>query len=204
MILIDCEQGTPEWHAARMGIPTASQFARIMTPAKRGYSSQASGYICELIAELRGVEKDRYTSDAMQHGIDTEAEARAWYAFTRDIDVRQVGFCMTDDGRFGCSPDGLVGDDGGAEIKCPEPKTHVEYLLDGGLPLAYKCQVHGSLFVTGRAWWDFVSYCPPMPELVVRVTPDDFTDALRGALDRFHAEFEAAKKKIEQIGSNHA
>jgi len=77
---------------------------------------------------------EAYTSRAMQDGIDMEPEARACYSFLAGGEVKQVGFCLSDDGRFGCSPDGLVGDDGGLELKCPLPKTHIKYLVEGELP----------------------------------------------------------------------
>lgn len=203
MRIIDCQQGTPEWWEARRGIPTASRFDSIITPKTAKPSAQAWPYICELIADRvlgtpMGVES--YTSRAMQDGIDCEPEARAWYALERDVEVRQVGFCVMDDGAAGCSPDGLIGDDGGLELKCPLAKTHVGYLLDGVLPTEYKCQVYASLVVTGRAWWDFASYCLGFPPLVVRVTPDDFTAALRGALDAFTGQYREATARFEALG----
>ena len=201
MRIIECEQGSVDWWLARKGIPTASQFDRILTPKTGKYSASAEEYICELIADgmmggpPQGIEG--YTSKAMQDGIDTEPEARRWYAFERDAHVQQVGFCLTDDGRFGCSPDGLVGDDGGLELKCPMLKTHIKYLSAGTLPAEYKCQVHGSLIVTERAWWDFVSYAPNLPPLLVRVEPDTFTEQLRAAMETFWTQLEHAKALIE-------
>lgn len=189
------------WYWLRMGIPTASNFDRIITPARGALSTGIDGYIAELIAELAtgipvGVES--YTSRSMEHGIDTEAEARGWYGFDTGHDVEEVGFITTDDGHFGCSPDGLVGDDGGLELKCPEAKTHVGYMLDNAALLAaYKCQVHGSLVVTGRSWWDIVSYCRNMEPVVVRVEPDDFTSKMSVALSEFRIRFEEAVARFE-------
>jgi hypothetical protein len=190
-------QYSPDWARVRSGIPTASQFGRIMTPAKRQYSAQARAYALELLDQKhRGFSRDAHCSPEMQHGLDTEPEARAWYAFDTGLDVQQVGFCLTDCGRFGCSPDGLVGPDGGLEIKCPQPVTHLQYLDDGIVPAAYLPQIHGSLIVTGRAWWDFLSYCPGYPALTLRVVPDDFTDALRACLDRFAGELAEVRAKL--------
>lgn len=191
-----CEQRSREWWSLRRGVPTASQFSRIMTPAKRQYAAAAKTYIRELYVELLPDNIPRsgsgFVNKSMQHGIDTEPEARAWYEFRNNIDVQQVGFCKTDCGRFGCSPDGLVGADGGIEIKCPGGETHLEYQDEGGLPLAHACQVHGFLIVTGRAWCDFVSYIPGLPDeqqICVRVVPNDFTADLRGHLETFAAEY---------------
>ena len=191
MRVVDCKQGSPEWFNVRAGIPTASEFGRLLTPKKLQFSEAGSrSYACELIAARlmggapEGVES--YGTRAMQYGTDTEPEARAFYTLDRDTDVEQVGFCLSDDGLIGCSPDGLVGDDGGLELKCPLMKTHISYLIDGGLPDAYKAQVHGSMIVTGRSWWDFMSYAYGAPPLLVRVEPDDYTDALREAIEAFH------------------
>lgn len=205
MKVIHCEQGTAEWFRVRSGIPTASRFDKIVTAKTGKLSAQAIGYICELIAERAtgvpvGVEA--YTTRAMQDGIDTEPEARNWYALETGDDVRQVGFCLSDDETMGCSPDGLVGDDGGLELKCPLPKTHVAYLLSGTLPDEYRAQVHGSLLVTGRRWWDFVSYCHGFPPLKLRVTPDAFTELLAKAVHDFVSDYAAARLRFEQLGGS--
>lgn len=205
MKIIQCQQGTEEWFAARRGIATASEFSRVLTPAKGKLSAQAQDYACELVAELAINETpeaiESFTSRAMQYGIDTEGEARKFYQFDRDAEVSQVGFCVTDCGRFGCSPDGLVGDDGGLELKCPLPKTQVQYLVNEGLPDCYKCQVHGALVVTGRPWWDFMSYCHGLPPLIIRVHRDEFTDKLADALDEFWTKFyEPAFAKVKAMG----
>lgn len=191
----DIEQMTPEWWEIRRGVPSASRFSKIITPKTGKLSAQADTLIAELIAERfrRGpVEPDRPINRAMEHGIATEDQARSWYAFDRNVELTQVGFCKTDDERFGCSPDSLVGEDGVLELKCPQVETHVGYVMEGCLPDEYKAQVHGHLIVTGRAWCDFVSYVTDQADLepfVVRVTPDDFTDKLRAALDEFHNRY---------------
>lgn len=184
----DIEQGTPEWHALRLGIPTASCFDRIVTPAKGELSTQSSAYLHELLAEwLSGASGASFSSPWTERGTDLEPEARAYYAFERDTDVHQVGFVFADSTRMvGCSPDGIVGDDGLLEFKCPKPATHIGYLLAGKLPTTYRAQVQGSLMVTERLWCDFVSYCPGLPPLIVRVERDtDYIAKLRAGLKTF-------------------
>ena len=198
--IIACEQGSLEWHAARRGIPTASEFHKILTAKTEKISTQSDDYICELIGELHSQFLPKwaqsYTSRAMDYGAETEAEARNFYAMATDEPVERVGFIVTDDGRYGCSPDALVGIDGGLELKCPALKTHVRYLLQGELPPDYKAQVHGALLVTGRPWWDFLSYAPGLPAFLVRVRPDGFTEKLRTALDVFWRLFQERLQRI--------
>lgn len=200
-----CEQLSAEWWELRRGIPTASSFDKILTPAKAQPSASQDDYIAELVAER--YDRDNpftrpdggFTSGLMDEGLRREPEARNWYAMQTDADVKLAGFVVSPCGRFGCSPDGLIGGDGGLEMKNPAAKTHVRYLLDGGLPNQYRCQVHGSLVVTGRKWWDFVSYFPGLPTLLIRVVPDDFTDKLRTELERFHTKYLAAVSRIEAM-----
>lgn len=200
MTVYDCPQYSDEWWALRRGVPTASEFGCIITPAKGELSKQAETYACRLIADKYDAfygRPEEYVSAAMKNGSIMEPEARRFYEFERDVDVRQVGFCLTDDGRFGCSPDGLVGDDGGLELKTPQPHTHVKYLLDGVLPLDYRPQVHGAMAVTGRDWWDFMSYSAGLPKLLVRVERDDYTKRLQDALEEFWPLYQGMLNRIE-------
>lgn len=204
MKLFDCVQYSPEWWEVRCGIPTASAFDRIITAVTGKPSSAARAYMCELAADIACLTPNFFTerdnrpkSYAMENGTNTEPEARRFYEMEREAEVRQVGFILSDCGRYGCSPDGLVGEDGGLELKCPLLKTQAEYLLDGPvLPVAYKPQVHGSLIVTGRKWWDFLSYSPGLPPLLVRVEPDKYTDTLRKILEDFCAEYDRVLAKL--------
>jgi len=168
--LIDIEQGSDEWRAARCGIPTASCFGRILTPTGKR-STQADAYMRELLAEwASGTPKEHYVTKDMQNGTDLEPEARAFYEFEQGASVKQVGLVFLDGTRtIAASPDGLVGDNGGLEIKCPKPATHIETVLSLGIPLKYNPQVQGNLWVTGREWWDFLSYCPGLRPYVTRV-----------------------------------
>lgn len=189
MKIIDVEQGSEEWLECRRGIPTASNFGRILTPKTGKPSTQAMGYVCELVAERYYCgSMDDLTGPAtaaMRNGLQMEPEARRWYEMQRGVRVDQVGFTTTDDGRMGASPDALVGDDGGVEIKCPMGKTQIQRLLDKELPSEYAPQVHGCMIVTGRRWWDFMSYFPGLPELLIRVEWNGYTDKLSRALDDF-------------------
>lgn len=200
----DIKQGTHEWGMIRLGKATASDFDKIITPKTGKLSAQAGGYIRDLIAErIRGcVPEDigTFTSRSMQHGIDTEPIARSTYQAIYDVDVAQVGFIDADDPFFGCSPDGLVGDPGGLELKCPTLEKHLAYMLEPeSLVMDYRHQVHGCLWVTQREWWDIASFAPwgGVPMVVVRVEPDDFTEKLGGALLEFKAMYDDAWKSIE-------
>ena len=167
------EQGSPEWLAARLGIPSASMFAKIVT-TKGIWSASADAYINQLVAErLTGEREEGFQSHHMLRGTELEPDARDLYSLMSDAEVTEVGFCLHDTLSAGCSPDGLIGEDGGLEMKCPAPSTHVEYLRGGVLPSKYKQQVMGCLWITGREWWDFVSYHPTMKPLIVRVERDE-------------------------------
>lgn len=198
MRILDFPQRSPEWYAIRRGLPTASEFGSIIT-AKRGeYAAAADTYINCLIDELMRPDAEQAFSGNRhtQRGEALEPEARELYAFAHDVEPQEVGFILNDAGTLGCSPDSLVGDDGGLEIKCPDGPTHVKWLRGKGLPDDHKAQVHGSLIITGRKWWDFLSYCPGYPALEVRVTPDAYTETLRGHLERFLKEYAEARKQF--------
>lgn len=200
MIIVTREQRTPEWYAARRGLPTASEFGSIITPKKMEYAAAAETYIdCLVDALMRpDVERDESWSGNRhtRRGEALEPEAKGTYAFDRDVRLTAVGLVLSDCRRFGCSPDSLIGADGMLEVKSPDGPTFVRWFREhrrtGEVPLEHKPQVHGSLIVTGRAWCDFLAYCPGYDPLVVRVTADKFTDRLREHLDRFHNDYAAA------------
>ena len=148
MIIVDCEQGSPEWFEARFGKPTASNFDKILTPANMQISKQREAYMFDLCEERLEVNREFYKSRYMERGNELESEARDYYAFMKDCEPKQVGFCLDDSGRYGCSPDSLIGDDGGFEAKCPKLITHRKYRTNEKLPTIYKLQVLGSLLVT--------------------------------------------------------
>lgn len=200
MIIITREQRTPEWYTARRGLPTASEFGSIITPKKMEYAAAADTYIDGLIDALKRPEAAGEESWAgnrhTRRGELLEPEAAGSYAFDRDVRLTAVGLVLSDCRRFGCSPDALIGADGMLEAKAPDGPTFVRWVRENrrtsDVPLEHKAQVHGSLIVTGRAWCDFLAYCPGYDPLVIRVTPDKFTDRLREHLDRFHTEYVAA------------
>lgn len=166
-------QGTDEWLQARLGVPTASNFSRLITPNGK-VSASAGEYIDDLIAQkITGEIPEFYTNAAMERGNELEPHARASYEFEHDVQVTEVGLCLHDSFNCGASPDGLIGEYGGIEIKCPKPSTHVGYLRANKLPTKYIPQVQGCLWITNREWWDFMSYHPAMHDLIVRVYRDD-------------------------------
>jgi putative phage-type endonuclease len=159
-------QGSDEWKQLRLGKVTASRVADVIAKTKTGYSASRANYLAQLIAErLTGTVAEAYTNAAMQHGTETEPEARAAYEFYQGVTVREVAFVPHPSiDQAGCSPDGLVGEDGLVEIKCPNTATHLETLLGQGIPSKYEAQIQFQMACTGRAWCDFVSYDPRMPE----------------------------------------
>lgn len=161
-------QGSPEWFAARLGKVTASRVADIIAKINMGASASASrrNYMAQLVAErLTGQVAKGYSSPAMEWGSEVEAEARAAYEFYADADVQQVGFVPhLLIAEAGASPDGLVGQFGLVEIKCPNTATHIDNLINQKIPARYVTQMQWQMACTQRDWCDFVSFDPRMPE----------------------------------------
>lgn len=198
MKIIDVEQRTDLWYEARLGKPTASSFDKIVTTEGKP-SKTRQKYLYALAAEMAsGLTEEKFQTMAMIHGIEREDTARRFYELTRGIEVTQVGFCVDDKERYGCSPDGLIGDKGGLEIKCPMGGTHVGYFMNSGeVPIEYFTQVQGSLLVTQREWWDFMSYYPGLKPVVVREEPNTvFQKLLKKELELFCEELQDIVKKI--------
>lgn len=198
MKILDVKQGSDEWLAARLGIVTASELDALVTPLWKARTGDGTRtYLARKIAERwRGQPLTAYHGGSMEQGSLREDEAFSWYELDRDVTMRKVGFILTDDGKMGCSPDGLM-DDGGIEIKCPEPHTHVGYLLDGELPSEYRAQVYGSMLVTGLPRWNFMSYCRGFPPLVLTIESDPAVmEAIRSAVAAFQTRLDEAWKKI--------
>lgn len=159
------EQGTPEWKAQRVGKVTASRVADVIAKTKTGVSASRVNYEAQIICErLTGVATEGYTNAAMQHGIDTEPQARSAYEFMRNVDVVLASF--VDHPRVpmsGASPDGFVDADGLIEIKCPQQAAHLETLLTRKVPAKYVTQMMWQMAVTERQFCDFVSFNPTFP-----------------------------------------
>lgn len=158
-------QGTEAWHALRLGKVTASRVADVVAKTKSGYAASRANYLAEIVLErLTGNRAEGFTSTAMQWGTDQEPIARQRYEFETDCEVTEIAF--VDHPRIamsGASPDGLVGDLGLVEIKCPNSATHLETLKSGAVPARYVTQMLWQMASTGRAWCDFVSFDPRFP-----------------------------------------
>jgi putative phage-type endonuclease len=197
------EQGTPEWKAQRIGKVTASRVADVIAKVKTGVSASRTNYEAQIICErLTGVAVEGYTNAAMQHGIDTEPQARSAYEFMRNVDVVLAEF--VDHPRVpmsGASPDGFVDDDGLIEIKCPQQAAHLETLLSRKVPAKYVTQMMWQMAATERKWCDFVSYNPTFPPhlqlFVQRVHRDE---AMISELEREVLAFLAdVDRKVSQL-----
>jgi len=198
MQILDMPQQTEAWFKAKAGVPSASNFNKIVT-SKGEKSTQAKKYMYRLAGEkIAGMPEETYQSAAMARGCELEDEARTFYEMTYGKEVKQVGFCIADDG-YACSPDGLVYDDGMIEIKCPNSiAVHVSYLLDNKIPTDYIQQVQGQLLVTGRKYCDFISYYPAIKPLIIRVERDEvFLKKLEVELKVFCKQLEEVIEKIK-------
>jgi len=197
MIRYDMEQGSLDWFMARRGIPTASCFHKIMTPKTGKMAEGATSYIYEMIADLAmggaPVGVDSYTSREMQDGIDLEPQARAYYELETDSTVDRVGFCTTNDGRFGSSPDGLIGTHKALELKVPKLKTHIKWLAGGVIPPEHRAQCEGHMIVTGADSCDFMSFAINLPPLLVTIERGEYTEKLEDALEIFWDKYEKIK-----------
>lgn len=192
-------QGTLDWFIARAGIPTASEFDALITPKweiRTGVMPRT--YLHRKLAEAwQNAPMESFNTLDMEFGSMLEDRAKPWFEAETGIELQSVGLCTTDDGRVGCSPDGLIGDDSGIEIKCPARHTHVGYVLGGKLPEDYELQVHGAMFVTGRPQWRFLSYDPIMPKLMLTIPRDEEKqEKLKEALDAFLELFDRAWAKL--------
>ena len=197
MIVLDLQQGSPEWIAARLGIPTASRFADILTPKTRKASASQGRYLCELVAErITGFPASDISTDLMRRGSSLEEEAAAAYEFDNDVTVTKVGLVMNDGRNYGCSPDRLVGEDGLLEIKGLAAANHEAAVL-GIKDSDHDEQVQGQLWITGRKWADLFFYNPQMPTHTVRIERDEaFIADLAAAVEDFCARLEHACKVL--------
>ena len=202
MRILQAEQRTPEWFAARLGKATASNFGNVLaaktTAAYRNYRVRLA------LERLTGKQEDVFQSDAMKQGTEREPLARiAYEALTGNL-VEEVGFCLHDTLDCGASPDGLIDAVRGLEIKCPTPGKHCEYLRAKAEPPEYTAQIQGCMWITERTEWDFVSFCPEFPEnaqLIVRTIKRDdaYIAKLAAAVEVFMAEVAAEVEAIRSF-----
>ena len=190
LITLDCEQGSEEWLAARLGIPTATGFENIVTATGKKSASYIK-YMAELIEESILGGGDTFKSGFMERGNQLEPQARAAYEFLTGNDVIQVGgVYLNEDREVMVSPDGLIPSlKKGLEIKCPKMSTHIRYLLEGGLPSEYVIQVQANLWVTGYETWDFVSYCPEYQKQTLYLFTVERNPLLMSAFDKLIPQF---------------
>jgi putative phage-type endonuclease len=206
MKVIVCQQGTDEWHEARLGKVSASRVSEIVAKTRSGAASTSrKNYMAELLVErLTGERRDGFSNGAMRWGSEYEDEARSLYSFLTGLDVEEVGLVMHPGLDNACaSPDGLVAYDGLVEIKCPTTSTHIETLQKRKVPSKYIDQMQWQMACTGAKWCDFVSYDPRLPTemqvFIKRVErDDDHILALETAVDTFLNELDMMIRELQQ------
>jgi len=200
MKIIDCEQGSPEWFSARSGIPTASEFHTVMAKGKGGGESLTrKTYLLKLAGEIvTGEPMESFTNAHMERGKAMEDEARDLYSFMTDSDPLRVGFVTN--GKAGASPDSLIGDRGGLEIKTKLPHLLIDLLLKGEMPPEHKAQVQGCMWIAEREWWDFAAYWPKLPLFTKRIIRDDtYIRTIADAVDQFNDELDATVARLRAM-----
>lgn len=197
------DQRTPEWLAARLGKVTASRVADVMAKTKSGYSASRQNYMAQLICErLTGKQAESFSNAAMQRGTELEPIARSEYEIRNDVMVFETGLVIHPDIEyFGASPDGLVGDAGLVEIKCPNTWTHIETIKTGEPKREYIIQMQSQMACTGRQWCDFVSFDDRLPEHLAyfetRIHRDDeFIGQMLAEISIFLDELESTIQQI--------
>jgi putative phage-type endonuclease len=208
MKVLDFPQGSPEWLAARVGLVTASRVADVIAKTKSGPSTSRAGYLGELVAELLtgASAASTFQNDDMRRGIELEPDARFAYEVQTGFVVAECGLVLHPTLRAGASPDGLVAPDGLVEIKCPRTHVHIDYLEAGKPPAKYVPQMAWQCICTGRAWVDFASYDPRMPErlqlFVVRYTPElGYLRELEAEVTAFIAEVDAKVALLSKLAA---
>ena len=202
-------QGSPEWHLERLGLVTASRVADVIARTKSGPAASRAAYMSTLVAEqLTGNSAESYTNASMQWGTEHESEARRAYSLETDVTVEEIGFARHPRLKSGASPDGLVGDDGVLEIKCPNTHTHIGTLLAEKVPKKYITQMQWQMVCTERSWCDFVSYDPRLPlemQLFIKriARDDDYISTLEDEVEKFIIELDDTVSKLrDKFGKN--
>jgi len=199
-------QGSPEWHQLRLGKVTASRVSDCIAQIKTGEAASRSDYRIELVTErLTRIATEGFTNSHMMRGIELEPQARVAYELKNNLWVTEIAFVDHPTiAMSGASPDGLVVSDGMLEIKCPAPKTHIKYLLDGRVPAKYKNQMAWQMACTGRNWVDFMSFCPELPwnmqSFIIRYERDDDLIAeLESKVNEFNNEVSEVIKRLKGL-----
>jgi putative phage-type endonuclease len=197
-----CEQRSEEWHDLRRGVLTASNFGPWLLAKGKVAEGAREKAICKLISErAKCWQNPNFENAAMQRGTEMEPQAVDAFEKATGNKLVQVGFCQSNYGWFGCSPDGLiVGHSIGFEGKVPVPETHIRYRRAGELPDEYLFQIHGSMAVTGATAWHFQSWNPGLASLRILVERDEFTEKLKAALILFSEQYEEAWQ--QEIAAN--
>lgn len=212
MVVHDVKQGSPDWDKLRLGIPTASNFHRIITPKTMKVSAQAVTYLHWLLAEwIIGEPLESPETQWMQRGAALEDQAVRSYCFEQNCEVKRVGFITTDDGKAGCSPDRLICRQemrseliqctrfGALEIKCPSPQVHVGNMLRKEIDDDHKAQVQGQMWIVELDWVDVESYCPGLPTVIVRAQRDEkFIKALSEAVSAFNDTMLEVRERLSK------
>lgn len=198
--ILDCDQNTAEWMRARMGIPTASMFATVMSKGRGGPSKTRQTYLHKLAGEvLTGAPMDSFSNAHMERGHEMEQEACDAYAFLTDSAPETVGFIRN--GRAGASPDRLVGDSGLLEIKTKLPHLMIEVIMRDDMPPEHRAQCQGQLWIAEREWIDLVCYWPGMPMFIHRAQRDEpYIAQLSEAVDAFNDELDQIVAKVKAYG----
>jgi hypothetical protein len=195
--IFDCEQGSPEWHKVRLGIPTASMFSAVLA---KGEGKTRRAYMNKLAAEIITDELgETFTTPAMERGKAMEDEARSFYSFMTDAEPRRIGFVKN--GWVGWSPDSFVGETGALEIKTQRADLLIDTILKDEFPSEHKAQCQGGLWVGEREWIDLCVYWPKMPTFVKRAYRDEaYIKILASELMRFQSELDELVARIRRYG----
>lgn len=202
MKIIECEQRSPEWYAARLGLPTASMFDAVMAQGKKGGESLTRRtYMRKLAGEIiTGEPMDSYTNQHLERGVAMEPEARDFYSFMTDADLTRVGFIVN--GQKGCSPDSLIGKDGMLEIKTALPHILIGHHLQDEFPSEHKHQCQGALWIAEREWIDIAIYWPKMPLFTKRAYREEkYIAEIATAVEQFNSELAAVVEFMKKKGA---
>ena len=203
----DVKQRTPEWDLLRGGRLTASMGKKLVTPTGKA-SVQYRGEIARIIAEKKGLQLPEFLKPTywMERGVNLEAEALAWFEVETDLTVEEVGFVTGDDDLTGASPDGIIKCPDEIlpikhkiplELKVPKPATHLQYLMEGGLPKEHIAQVHFQMILCDAPYAYFASYNPNVRPLILKVMRDDYTKTMEDSLVKYRKEYWEALAMIE-------